>query len=85
MEVMGKLNNGVFNESAFFDIASAGGKEVVKKVTDLQQYCNENGDFELSLDFVAEKDLENCEFRLYVNEGVELEVESVTLERVKAE
>lgn len=79
VNISGELYAGELDLSSFFDVINGGGSELITSVSDLSQFLHGN-EFELQVEFEASEDLPICEFRIYVNEGVQLAITQVTLE-----
>lgn len=75
----GMLIDGALDENSYFDIAGRSGDEILLTLPNLRQYIDDSGTLCLTTDFDLEKDADKIEFRLYVNEGAVLSIDSVTL------
>ncbi len=78
INIKGEYESGTFTNDSYFDIVYGGGKKQVSKYVNLQQFTNGNT-FNIDITFTLEDDVSNCEFRLYVNEGVICSIEDITL------
>lgn len=76
--VTGKMSEGILEQGSFFDIVCNSGSNTIVKIEDLQAYV-QNDCLSLSVDFEIPETVSNCEFRLYVNEGVICSIEDITL------
>lgn len=79
INVTGELYSGELNEYSFFDIVAENGEKNIISIANLNQFITGNK-FELSADFEIAEFLDDCEFRVFVNDGVQLEITQVTLE-----
>lgn len=76
--INGELYSGDLNDSSFFDVTSEKGENVIIRVSNLDQFIT-GSEFELNVGFEIPESLNDCEFRVFVNEGVKLGIGQVTL------
>lgn len=77
--ITGQLISGTL-DSCSFDATYDGGTQWFTGVKDLQQFLD--GDYlNLQVDFMVVTDAIDCEFRIFVDSSVELEINSVTLQK----
>lgn len=78
--ITGRITSNMPN-SCNFDIVYDGGSKWLASVSDLQQ-ATKGEDLELQVNFTTKTDLTDCEFRIFVGDEVNLEIERVDLQKI---
>jgi len=76
----GTLESGDLNSDSYFDVVHNKSSSWITTTRDLSQFVT-GREFELSVDFELENDVDDCEFRVNVNEGVELNINSINIRK----
>ena len=80
LRMRGELLEGSFNQFSYLDIAYQQGTQEILRHNDLSQYLDGN-QFAVDFSFTIEEVTPGCEFRLFVNEGVILRIDSSTIQK----
>lgn len=76
--IQGEILSGDLEPNSFFDIVKDSGTLKIVDVQDLSRF-EEEGQFRMNFDFELDADTHDCEFRIFVNEGIKLNISSVIL------
>ena len=79
--ISGRLYDGKLTEDSFFDISCNKGNTELFRASNLSQYV-QDGIFEIEINFDVVESIEDCEFRIYVNSGVDLEINNTSLQKL---
>ena len=80
LQMQGELLEGNFNQNSYLDIVYQQGSQEILRYNDLSQYLDGN-QFTVDISFTIEEVTPGCEFRLFVNDGVRLRIDSSTIQK----
>lgn len=81
LDIHGHVSRGEFNDDSVFDIACDAGTKVLYVQKNLSQFVSD-GEFVISISLELEESVDNIEFRLFINEGIYMEIDDLQLKAI---